>query len=303
MSFSSDVKKELCVLDEASNAELDALLYGILYVFRELSQNEYSLSTENIDIIRLLSRLLDERCPEVKYEIKTIVKKPHSLHTFVISDRKSIKLLADNFGIASDSVDTRIVSGSDNLAGFFLRGIFLACGSITDPEKGYHLELSVYGKEKADVLFNMINEQGIAIKRTIRKNVPLLYAKESENIEDILTYIGAVQHSLEIMNVKIYKDFRNKVNRTVNCENANLDKVVDASQRQTSEIEYIFEQKGKGYLKPELEELALLRLDNPEMSLRELGEKLENRISRSGVNHRLNKIMEIAESLRKEEAR
>lgn len=301
MSFSSEVKKELCFLDVSTKSEIDALLYGMLYSFRNISKDEISMPTENMDAVKLLSRLVSENFLNVNYEIKTIVKKPRSLHTFRIFEKNSIKILNDKYKLLESSINTDIVSGNDTLTGYFLRGIFLLCGSITDPKKDYHIEFSIYNPQKAESLFNLINEQGISIKRTNRKGVPLLYAKESENIEDILTYIGAVQHSLEIMNVKIYKDFRNRVNRTVNCENANLDKIVEASQKQTNDIEFIFERKGKSYLKPELEELALLRLNNPEMSLRELGEKLLSPLSRSGVNHRLKKITEIAEELRQED--
>ena len=126
----------------------------------------------------------------------------------------------------------------------------------------------------------------------------MLYAKESELIEDFLTYIGAGNHALEIMRVKIEKDFRNRVNRSVNCDSANLDKTVAASEKSRRDIEFIEEQIGLSSLKPELRETAQLRLENPESSLSELCEMFSPPISRSGLNHRLKKLSQIAEEIK-----
>ena len=126
----------------------------------------------------------------------------------------------------------------------------------------------------------------------------MIYAKESMLIEDFLTYIGAANHSLEIMQVKIVKDFRNRVNRSVNCESANLDKTVAASNRSVEDIEFIFSEMGADWLSPDLRETARLRLENPEMSLSELCGLFPEPISRSGLNHRLKKLSKLAEDLR-----
>ena len=135
-------------------------------------------------------------------------------------------------------------------------------------------------------------------KSTIRRGSYIVYYKESENIEDIITYIGAMMSSLEMMNIKIEKDIKNRVNRRMNCDNANMDKTLNASLQQVEDINFIFEKKDKSFLPEELLQVAELRLAHPEMSLRELCESVEPPLSRSGVNHRLKKIGEIANGLR-----
>lgn len=140
-------------------------------------------------------------------------------------------------------------------------------------------------------------------KRTVRRNDYLLYYKESENIEDLLTYLGAPKSSLELMEVKIVKELRNRVNRATNCETANISKTVNAALSQIEDIRLIEASGGIGSLDEELRELARLRLQNPDMSLRELGKALTSPISRSGVNHRLRRISEYAAELRRKEHR
>ncbi|MCL1824059.1 MAG: DNA-binding protein WhiA [Oscillospiraceae bacterium] len=189
-------------------------------------------------------------------------------------------------------------NGNDRETGLFLRGVFLSCGSVTAPDKNYHLELNISDEKKQNKLFAMITESGIDIKKTTRKNKPLLYLKESELISDFLTFIGAGNHSMEIMNAKIFKEVRNKVNRKVNCEAANIGKTARAAGKQIADIEYIYKQKSADYLPPELRQIAELRLENFDMSLKEIGEICEPKLSRSGVFHRLEKISGIAEILR-----
>ena len=180
----------------------------------------------------------------------------------------------------------------------FVRGAFLACGSVTDPNKEYHLEFSVPSLSLAEGLLSLLQEHGIPIKLASRKGIRLLYLKESEPIEDLLTYMGAVNNSLELMNVKIYKDVRNKVNRVTNCETANIEKTVNAAAGQVEAIRLIEQTLGLDELPEDLREVAGLRLENPDMSLRELCQSLVEPISRSGVNHRLKRLMAIADEIR-----
>jgi len=180
----------------------------------------------------------------------------------------------------------------------FLSGAYLACGNITNPEKGYHLEFSVADDELAAQLESLINSRGIAAKLTKRRGINICYIKESEQIEDLLTLIGATNSTLELMEVKIYKNIRNKVNRVTNCETANIEKTVSASAAQIADINLIISTYGEQYLADDLLELAKIRLENPEMSLREIGENLSKPISRSGVNHRLKRIAEIAQDIK-----
>lgn len=198
-------------------------------------------------------------------------------------------------------INPKYVDGKDENTGLFLRGAFIACGVVTDPNKEYHLEFSVGDKEKCGRVCRIINESGMKVKMSSRKGRYMLYTKESESISDILTFIGAMISSMEIMNAKIYKDVRNNVNRAVNCEAANIEKTVAASRKQIEDIELIERTKGLSVLSDELRVIAELRRDNAELSLSEIGKLAEPEISRSGVYHRLRKIGEIAERLRRNE--
>ena len=171
------------------------------------------------------------------------------------------------------------------------------------PKKGYQLELFLHDESKCRTLLSMIEEHGMGAKLSSRRGSSFLYIKESEKISDMLTYMGAMMQAMEIMNVKIYKEVRNNVNRSVNCEAANLDKTIAAAQKQADDINYIFEKRGEGYLPDELLQVAKIRLTALELSLSDIGKMLEPPISRSGVNHRLRKISLIADTLRGEDNR
>ena len=291
MSFSSDIKKELCGVREMPKNEMTAMLYGMFYAGKTLDGKPV-IQTENAELSSAAAFLSENVFPNDRHETKRLVKSDGSLFTFSIKSPH----FKERFGDFSDI--SSIVSGNDSDAGAFLRGIFVCCGSVTDPNKEYHLEMVLPISERSENLRQFIVEHGIAIKTTFRGKSPVLYAKESELIEDFLTYIGAGNHALEIMRVKIEKDFRNRVNRSVNCDSANLDKTVAASEKSRRDIEFIEEQIGLSSLKPELRETAQLRLENPESSLSELCEMFSPPISRSGLNHRLKKLSQIAEKIK-----
>jgi DNA-binding protein WhiA len=179
----------------------------------------------------------------------------------------------------------------------FVQGAFLACGSITNPSNDYHLEFKVKSEKTAQALWNLFEKIGFEFRKIIRNNDNILYIKDSEKIEDILTFMGAVKSSLEIMDIKILKDVRNNINRTTNCETANITRTVDASTVQISAINKIISKKGFDYIPDELQEIAQKRIENPEISLRELKDLLSVNLSKSGVNHRLKKLIEISNEL------
>ena len=184
----------------------------------------------------------------------------------------------------------------------FLKGAFLTCGTVNDPNKNYHLEFVVPYLNLSRDLNLFINDYpdlNVVPKSIVRNSNYVIYFKDSESIEDLLTVMGASNSSLEIMGVKMYKDLRNNVNRKVNFENANLDKTLGASTKHIDAIIHIKNTVGLSFLSDDLKELAEIRLDNPDLSLRELGNSLTNPISRSGVNHRLQRICEIAKELKK----
>lgn len=298
MSFSSDIKKELCDVRELSQQQAEAMLYGIMYASR-MDEGRPLIQTENIDLMNAAAELIRAVFPNVRTGIVRLVKNSGSLYTLKI--RSGWEDIAERFGDFS-SISREAVSGGDEESGAFLRGVFVSCGSVTDPNKEYHLELVLPENDRTPALLDFIAEHGMSLKETARGGArskkTVLYAKESELIEDCLTYIGAANHSMEIMQVKIVKDFRNRVNRSVNCENANLDKTVAASNKSTADIEYIFSTMGADWLSPDLRETARLRVENPEMSLSELCGMFPEKISRSGLNHRLKKLSKLAEELR-----
>jgi len=180
-----------------------------------------------------------------------------------------------------------------------IAGIFLSCGSVNNPEKKYHMEFVMPDIRLCnDFGLLLIENYDILAKQTERKNSQIVYIKESENIIDLLTIMGATNSSLELMNVKIMKDLRNKINRAVNCDNANIEKTLKAAEKQLNDIELIDETVGLETLPETLSEIARLRYENPDISLKDLGAMIKPPISRSGVNHRLVRLAEIADKIR-----
>lgn len=284
MSFTTDVKNELCSCDLSRKQE-KILLYGFLYCLKD-SREYFTESAAVKDFIKQICQVYKER--------KTVVtpQKRRGRDGFLI-DLSEISFDTDEV-----HVNPKYVDGKDENTGLFLRGAFIACGVVTDPNKEYHLEFSVGSEEKCREVGRVISESGMKCKISSRKGKYIAYTKDSESISDILTFIGAMISSMEIMNAKIYKGVRNNVNRAVNCEAANIDKIVAASRKQIEDIELIESTKGLGVLSDELRIIAELRRDNPEASLSEIGRFAVPEISRSGVYHRLRRIGEIADRLR-----
>lgn len=180
----------------------------------------------------------------------------------------------------------------------YLRGVYLAIGSMSNPEKGYHLEFVCDKKEQALYLKSILKDFGIEAKEVLRKKYNVVYLKDGEAIVDLLNIMGAHVALMELENMRIYKEMRNSINRRVNCEAANITKTVNAAARQVEDILYIREHMGLQKLPGNLQEIARLRLDNPEATLKELSEMLDPPVGKSGVNHRLRKLSELAERLK-----
>lgn len=183
----------------------------------------------------------------------------------------------------------------------FLRGMFLACGVLVNPQKEYHLEFKCRLEDpvaEAEVLLRRLHQP---FRRTRRSGFEVLYLKDSDSIADFLTLLGAVQNSMDLVQTKIYKELRNNANRVTNCETANIDKTVQAAARQIQDIELVLEKKGKAALSEDLLQVAEVRIKHPEESLSELCRILGSGISRSGLNHRLKKFAQMAETIRAEQ--
>lgn len=301
MTFAYKVKTELCAAAEATVEAAvcckRAELYGFLLYGRHFSPSGIAVQTEHWEAVDAMSALLYRLCT-VQPAQKTIRRADgRSFDCLSIEEPSDIARVFEAFGHDGKNVTLRINRANlenDCCNAAFLRGVFLACGSVIDPGKDYHLEFVAphirLGRDLADLL----SELSFEPKTIVRKGNFVVYFKDSEQIEDILTLMGAVQRSLELMNIKVYKDLRNMVNRVTNCETANITKTVDAAGPQLAAINKLIAKRGYAGLPDELREIARFRLENPDASLRELAEMAG--ISRSGVNHRLRRIMDIVEN-------
>lgn len=313
MSFSAKVKNEIAKISDEKSccqvAELSALIKmnGTIQI---LGKNRIGikLTTENAAIARRIFSLIKNN-----FDIQTRVamtknkqlKKNYSYTLFVDSDAASESILKKlsimNETSGGYKINYRVPNGiikKECCKKAYLRGIFLGGGSISDPEKTYHLELVTGSEIYAEDIKNLINSYELNSKIVSRKNSYVVYLKEGENIVDFLNIIGAHSALLDLENVRIYKEMRNNVNRIVNCETANLSKTVNAAMRQINNIEYLKENMGLNKLPKSLRDIAEVRLQNQDASLKELGEMVNPPVGKSGVNHRLRKLDEMAEKLK-----
>ncbi len=279
---------------------------GVLLCANSLNDREITVLTENKllrDFFVLnVNRILD--CDD-GVEVNEIQRK-HSavLYDLCIPRAQDRLFILDYFQLDESRGMSRDDLPKAKYYPYVVGGIFLACGSVNNPEKKYHMEFVMPSLELCNSLgLLLIDNYGIVPKHVERKHYQIVYIKDSENIIDILTMMGAQMASLEIMNVKMMKDVKNKINRSMNCDNANIDKALGAAERQISDIELIDSTMGLDSLPDTLRDIARIRYENIDFTLKELGAAMEPPISRSGANHRMQKIAEIAENIRKEKAK
>lgn len=307
MSFAQQLKQEIYEARPMEREEQIAQAYGLLLFSKNFSKQALSIQTEHEQTARLFcGYIIDLIGIKTSILYSEFEKKNGSvIYTAVVeADEDRINIL-HFFGHSPDEVNLRINMQnirSEKSLKAFISGAYLVCGNITDPRKNYHLEFVTPHMHLCKDLITLISSVLDTPKLTQRRSAYIAYIKESEAIEDIMTYMGATNCSLQLMNVKIYKDVRNKVNRVTNCETANIEKTVAAAAAQLEDINYIFDTRGIDFLSDDLRELAELRADNPEMSLRELGEALSTPLTRSGVNHRLKRLSKIADELRQKKS-
>ncbi|MEY7999174.1 DNA-binding protein WhiA [Clostridium sp. Mt-5] len=315
MSFSLKVKNEICRYTDMSREEAAAELSAIMKVsgtllLGRIKEFSFKIITENAAITRFLFKVLKNK---FNIHTKILVKKSNSLkknnvYEIIITEDENVKSLLKEVGILKEeenifSLDYSIPKNmveTDSLKRAYIRGAFLGGGSISNPEKTYHLEFVTHNEVYAGDLSHLINEYGLNSKVIQRKNSFIVYIKEGEQIVDLLSIIGAYSALLNLENIRIVKEMRNNVNRLVNCETANLSKTVNASVRQVESIKLIQKKIGLNRLPKNLREVAELRLNYPDESLKELGEMLDPKVGKSGVNHRLRRIEKIAGEFRKE---
>lgn len=294
MSFSQDVKNELLRIEYEHSCCEKAMLYGICIFGKSFSSFGVSMQSENEELAEFYMELIKKYC-NVECDVK---RSPGGRNYSVnIEDSVECDKILGVFG-HNDGGSLKINHSNFDCEGCinaFVAGAFLSCGTVSTPQKDYHLEFTVPYLNLSKSLVTLLGEIELAPKTSNRKGYNIVYFKGSEAIEDCLYLMGASSAMFEMMNVEIVKDFRNKANRTANCEAANIEKTVKASFAHIKAIEKIESAKGLDYLKNDLKEMAVLRRDNPELSLAELS-KLSG-MSRSGVNHRLKRIVQIAENL------
>ena len=291
MSFSSEIKEELSRQIPGARhcqlAEIAAIL-GFCGRVTEEGDTPFGLRmhTENLAVARKYFTLLKKT-----FNIRLDVSARHNKS---LKGGHSFEVVS--YGDISAAKHVLIQNLCCKRA--YIRGAFLASGSVSDPEKGYHFEIACNSLEKAEQLCNMIGSFDIEAKVTRRKKNQIVYIKEGAQIVDALNVMEAHVALMNFENIRILKDMRNSVNRQVNCETANLNKTVSAAVKQIEDIQYIKATIGFDQLPEGLTEIAVLRLEQPEATLKELGQMLSPSVGKSGVNHRLRKLSLIAEELR-----
>ena len=295
-SFSLKAKTELCRLSVQRPCCSRAESYGVLLYCNTFTTREVRIITENPEFALRLPRLFHkafgvrfDRVPEDNNGGKLI---------FQITDSEKLARILDVLGYDAEKALALHVNYAlledDCCRAAFLRGAFLAGGSVTDPEKRYHLEFSTSHVQASSEVLTLLEEMGFLPRSVMRGANAVTYFKQSEHIEDILTTIGAPASATEIMAAKVDKEIRNGANRATNCDIANLNKTLEAVAQQTEAIRRIADNGKLKTLPEKLQETAQMRLANPELSLAQLATMFDPPISKSCLNHRMRKIMELA---------
>jgi len=311
LTFSLEIKKELSRIEEINDCCKKYELVGLMRAgmsLRKLNGRPRLLFiTENASLSRhVFSRVKEiyKDSPDV-FMLKTRRFRSHTVYQleFTRLMEDAVHDILDDMGIILTEDGTGLKYKPVSIKKrccrrAYLRGGFLATGSISDPDRSYHLEITFPDDFLAEEYIKYSKGFGIEPRKIMRKGHTVVYLKEGQEIVDFLNVIGAHVALMKLENIRIVKDMRNQVNRIVNCETANLEKTVNAALRQVDNIKYIAETKGLDSLPPTLREIARLRLENPDVSLSELGQMLNPALSKSGVNHRLKRIDDIARKLR-----
>lgn len=301
MSYCSRLKSEICQNRQFLLHHRVSLAFGMLLFSRQFDQDAILLQTEHRDVSRLYSTLLYDLV-NIKATITSteqILDERRRLYTVTVDDSDDrlsiIQFFAPHYK-RFQCLSTENEKEISYLHGM-LCGAFLSAANMSDPQKSYQLEFLCYQSFTRETLAELLCKLSLRYSLTKRRGTEILYLKSSEAIEDVLTMLGASHSALEIMEVKIYKDMRNRVNRIINCETANIDKTVSAAAVQMAAIRKLQKSERFFSLPKELQDMATLRLENPDMSLSELAATLNPPLSRSGANYRLKQLCEEAQKL------
>ncbi|MDR0880396.1 MAG: DNA-binding protein WhiA [Clostridioides sp.] len=314
MSFSTDTKNELTRIMPEDREVAVSELAGIVKLSGSIQivgfgKVNIKITTELNSIARKVFKLLKEH-----FGINTTISvnknqmlKRNNSYVLTVKDEMGAMSLLRDLGMIEDgdgfytvnTVPMQLIKNSECKRAY-IRGAFLGGGSISAPSKSYHMEFVTNSDEFATSLKELVNTLDLNSKTVPRKNNFIVYLKESEQISDMLSIIGASNAVMSLQNTKVLKEMRNNVNRLVNCETANLSKTVNASVRLVEDINLIQNEMGISKLPKNLQEIAIARMEYEDLSLKELGEMLDPPIGKSGVNHRLRRVTEIANRLRSE---
>jgi hypothetical protein len=311
MSFSSEVKAELeKKTDDARHCQIAefAAIMAFSGKIRRKSGGEMQiiLTTENEVVLHVYKELLLDIFGIKENELTCFYEgKKNSIINVVIDNQEyiakilmTLKWCDDRFTKVEPVFVHALLVQKECCKKAFIRGAFLAAGSISDPNKFYHYEIVCEYEEDAAQLQELMIFFELDAKVIMRKRSFIVYLKEGSNITDVLNLMGACVSQMNLYNIMILKGMRNDVNRKVNCETANLNKTVAAAVKQIRDIEYIRDTVGLESLNDGLRQVAVIRLENPDMNLKDIGERLNPTVGKSGVNHRLRKISELAEEIR-----
>jgi DNA-binding protein WhiA len=297
LSFSAAAKAEICRLQPAKHCCALAQCFGILLFCNSFSADSIRIITESREFAYTLPRLF-KKAFNLDFDSFPSMASPGKL-IFQITDPEKIQTIMEQYGFHPNEtlalhVNMPIVEDECCKASF-LRGAYLAGGSVTDPEKGYHLELATTHQSVAAESFLLLSEAlGFDPKKAKRGGGQVLYFKQSDQISDCLTFLGAPVAAMGIMEAKLEKELNNKINRRCNCDDANISKVVEAAQEQLAAIRTLRLRGVVEQLPNKLQQAIIAREKNPEASLSELAAMMEPPISKPAMNHRLKKLLELA---------
>ena len=301
MSFSSELKENLSKIPNLKNKELVKFeLIGYLISNNTTcdKKNIYYTTVNEYNINRFSKLLSNMEISNFKINIKG---KNYVITLPKTNSINEIKYSVNDIEISSAFEEqiqnlNKIKEQEEMAIKALTRGIFLGSGSVNNPEKKYHLEIILSSKKNANIIKNLLLKMQIKFKELERKNGYSLYIKEGEEISKFLAFIGANSSVLKFEEIRVIRDMKNNVNRKVNCETANLNKTINAAVKQIDAIKKIKARGNFENLSENLREIANLRLENPDASLVELGQMLKNPIGKSGVNHRLNQLIELSKN-------
>ena len=302
MSFSSDAKAELCRAKADKKCCAIAESYGVLLYCNTFTPREIRIITASDAFAARLPRLF-RRAFSVGFDVQP-GEEAKGKRSFIIREKDKIERIFDSFGAEADATLSHHVNFGvieeecDRVS--FLRGAFLAGGSVTDPEKRYHLELATPHHAVSRESYSVLLELGFTARETQRGGNHLLYFKQADVIADFFTALGAPTTAMGVMTAKVEKEMRNTITRQINCDSANADKVVAAAQEQLDAIRHIARTVGLDVLSEPLRDAALLRITNPAASLADLAQLSYPKVTKSCLSHRLRKLMTMAQSLGEE---